>query len=338
MTAALSAETGFRAAYASRSEHTVIGLMSGTSLDGVDAALVRILTGRRGEVTKVDLLAQAALPYSEQMRERVAALCVPERARIDELTYVHFGLSEWYARAVQLVLEQAGASGSGVDVISMHGQTVWHAPVPVDFPVPGGTASVRGTLQIGSAAVVRERTGIPVIWDLRSRDMAAGGESAPLAPFIDAMLFGSRTEGRIVQNIGGIGSATVILAGADAATVYAFDTGPGNMVMDAVATAASGGAERFDPGGAHAAAGRVSLAEVARLMEDPWFARRPPKSTGREVYGAAFVRAFLERTSAGGLTPDDQAATATAFTAESIAAAYRHFLHSAQGPEGLPSP
>jgi len=331
MAAALAGEAGFRAAYASRAEHSVIGLMSGTSLDGVDAALVRIVTDRKGAVARVQLVAQAALPYSDELRRSVAALCVPETARIDDLTYVQFGLSEWYARAVQLVLRSAGAEPSGVDVISMHGQTVWHAPQPRPFPVPGGTAPVKGTLQLGSAAVLRERTGIPVIWDLRSRDMAAGGEGAPLAPYIDALLFGSNAEGRIVQNIGGIGNATVVPAGATADAVYAFDTGPGTMVMDAVAAASSAGAERFDADGRRAAAGTVDAAEVAELMKDPWFARRPPKSTGREVYGESFVGAFLARTAARGLSADDQAATAAAFTAESMAAAYRDFVFPKAG-------
>jgi anhydro-N-acetylmuramic acid kinase len=326
MTAGLAGEAGFRAAYASKADHRVIGLMSGTSLDGVDAALVRISTDSNGAVSRVDLLAHSALPYSEEIRGLVARLCVPDRARIDDLTYVHFGLSEWYARAVALVIRQAGVEASMVDAISMHGQTVWHAPVPRPFPGPGGNVEVKGTLQLGSPAVLRERTGIPVISDFRSRDMAAGGEGAPLAPYIDALLFGSPEEGRVVQNIGGIGNATVVPAGASLQDVFAFDTGPGNMVMDAVAAAASSGDERFDPDGRHAAKGNASLPEVENLMKDPWFARKPPKSTGREVYGAAFVEAFLGRTAARGLSFEDQAATATAFTAESITAAYRDFV------------
>jgi anhydro-N-acetylmuramic acid kinase len=317
-------EVGFRGAYAAKSEHFVVGLMSGTSLDGVDAALVRIVTDARGALSTVDLVAHSSIPYSEEMRQLVAGLCSPRSARIDDLTRVHFGLSEWYARAVALVIQEARFPSSKVDAISMHGQTVWHAPQPRPFPGPEGEISVTGTLQLGSPAVLRERTGIPVISDLRSRDMAAGGEGAPLAPYIDALLFGSRSEGRIVQNIGGIGNATVVPAASTPAGVFAFDTGPGNMVMDAVVAAGTNGAARYDSDGALAARGRVSAMDVVDLMKDPWFARTPPKSTGREVYGAAFVEAFIQRTR--GLSLEDRVATATAFTAESIASAYRDFV------------
>ena len=250
-------ELGFRADYASRAEHLVIGIMSGTSLDGVDAALVRIGTDPAGAVASVKLIAHSYIPYSEAMRTQVARLCSPETARIDDLTYVHFGLSEWYARAVsKLVLRRPDIGADAVDAVSMHGQTVWHAPVPRAFPGPDGDLPVKGTLQLGSAAVLRERSGIPVISDLRSRDMAAGGEGAPLAPYIDALLFGSRTEGRIVQNIGGIGNATVWCHRATQADILAFDTGPGNMVIDAVVTAGTRNAERYDDEGRHGAARR----------------------------------------------------------------------------------
>ncbi len=319
-------ETGFRSAYAARSSHLVIGLMSGTSLDGVDAALVHIETEADGAVTSVRLVEHQYLPYSDGVRARVAALCSPETARIDDLTFVHYGLSEWYARAVSMVIEASGLPVSSIDAISMHGQTVWHAPVAQAFPGPDGDLAVKGTLQLGSAAVLRERTGIPVIADLRARDMAAGGEGAPLAPYIDSILFGSATEGRIVQNIGGIGNATVIPAKATMDMLTAFDTGPGNMLMDAVVIDGTGGAERYDPAGRHGALGKVSEPVVKRLMADPYFSRLPPKSTGREVYGASFARAFIDDTTALGLNFNDRVATATAFTAESIAAAYRDFI------------
>ena len=319
-------EAGFRSAYASKSTHLVIGLMSGTSLDGVDAALVRIDTGPDGDVTSVKLLEHRYLPYSEAMRSRVSALCSPETARIDDLTLVHYGLSEWYAKASLMAIEAAGLSAADIDAISMHGETVWHAPVAQAFPGPDGELPVKGTLQLGSSAVLRERTGIPVISDLRARDMAAGGEGAPLAPYIDSILFGSDAEGRIVQNIGGIGNATVIPAGAAMDMLTAFDTGPGNMLMDAVVIDGTGGAELYDACGRRGAAGTVSEAVVKRLMADPYFSRLPPKSTGREVYGDAFARAFIQETAALGMSLDDRVATATAFTAESIAAAYRDFI------------
>lgn len=151
--------------YAVKSEHLIIGLMSGTSLDGVDATLVRILTNGDASTRSVELLKHSYIPYSEEMRGLVSRLCSVETARIDDLVYAHYGLSEWYAAAVNLVLEEAGLSASAVDAISMHGQTVWHAPIPRAFPGPNGPCPVKGTLQLGSSAVLRERTGIPVIAD-----------------------------------------------------------------------------------------------------------------------------------------------------------------------------
>jgi anhydro-N-acetylmuramic acid kinase len=316
----------FRESYSKKGEHLVIGLMSGTSLDGVDAVLVRIRSASNATGRAVELLKHSYIPYTEAIRKIVADLCTVERARIDDLVFAHYGLSEWYAKAVSLVLEAAGVPASEVDAIGLHGQTVWHAPVPRSFPGPEGELAVKGTLQLGSSAVLRERTGIPVVSDFRARDMAAGGEGAPLAPYIDALLFGSETEGRIVQNIGGIGNATVVPAKAAMSDLAAFDTGPGNMVIDAVVRMGTEGKKRYDEGGALAARGRVDEKLVGKLMADPYFARKPPKSTGREVYGADFSTSFEELAKERGLSFEDMVATATAFTAESIARSYRDFI------------
>lgn len=318
-------ETGFRQAYAIKTEHLVIGLMSGTSLDGVDAVLVRIETEAHA-FKGIELLHHSYLPYSEALRSRVAALCSLTSARIDALVEAHFGLAEWYAEAVKLLLSESRRRASDIDAISLHGQTVWHAPLPTPFPGPEGEFPVKGTLQLGSSSVLRERTGIPVVADLRARDMAAGGEGAPLSPYLDALLFGSPEEGRAVQNIGGIGNVTVIPPGATMGDIFAFDTGPGNMIMDALVLRGTGGRLRFDPDGSIAAQGRVWPEMLEELMADPYFARRPPKSTGREVYGLAFTEALEARFAARGLSFEDGVATATAFTAESIARAYRDFV------------
>ena len=326
--------TAFRGAYAARREHHMVGIMSGTSLDGVDAVVARIRTSADGGLAGVSLVSHAYIPYSDALRRVLGALCTRDGARIDDLTYAHYGLSEWYARAASDAIRASGLGPERIDAISMHGQTVWHAPEPRAFPGPGGAdLAVKGTLQLGSPAVVAERTGLPVIADLRARDMAAGGEGAPLAPYLDALLFGSADEARVVQNIGGIGNATVLPAGAAGqagtrgqAGVTAFDTGPGNMVMDAVVMDGTRGAMRWDDSGGIAARGRVHEAIVEHLMADPYFARMPPKSTGREVYGAPFVRGFLASCAAAGLSFEDRVATATAFTAESIARACRDFI------------
>lgn len=314
-------------AYQSRHEHALIGIMSGTSFDGIDAVLVRIITDERGHIASLAMEGHYSLPYSQELQKRLLALCSPETARIDELVYAHAALAEWYAGAVEGLLGMAGRKAQDVYAICLHGQTVWHAPVPRAFPGPSGQpVAARGTLQIGSAPLLHERTGIPVIYDFRSRDMAAGGEGAPLAPFVDALLFGSLERGRIVQNIGGIGNATVIPAGAGNEAVFAFDTGPGNMVMDELAKRFSNGALAYDKDGLLAARGRVSHELLEPLLEDPYFSRKPPKSTGREVYGAEFAARFAVRGRALGLSDADIIATATAFTAETIVRAYRDFV------------
>ena len=315
-----------RMAYSAKREHFIVGLMSGTSLDGIDAVLTKIETGEDASVSSVSLLAHRYLPYSSEMRTRIGALCAIETARLDDLVYAHFGLGEWYAAIVLDLLAGAGRPASSIDAICMHGQTIWHAPEPRAFPGPTGDLAVKGTLQIGASAVLRERTGIPVISDLRSRDMAAGGEGAPLAPYVDGILFGSRSLGRIVQNIGGIGNATVVPAGSRTADLIAFDTGPGNMLMDAVVHALSKGERRYDPEGTIAAQGKVDEGIVTRLMADPYFRREPPKSTGREVYGHGFAASFMDDSRKSGLSFADQVATATAFTAESIARSYTDFI------------
>ena len=316
--------------YREKREHLLIGLMSGTSLDGADAVLTRIETGGDGSIKKLALVGQASVPYTGELKSILLALCSPETARVDDIVFAHFGLSEWYAAAISELLAIARLGAEKVDAICLHGQTIWHAPVPRLFPAPGGgSIPVKGTLQIGSGAVLRERTGIPVIFDFRSRDMAAGGEGAPLAPYVDALLFGSPSRGRIVQNIGGIGNATVIPAGSKRAGIFAFDTGPGNMIIDELVRRKTKGAEHYDEGGRRARSGKVDDHLVAELMADSYYAKEPPKSTGRELYNAAFVSNLVEAAEKRGLSFEDTIATATAFTAESIARAYRDFIYPA---------
>lgn len=314
--------------YDAKREHYLIGIMSGTSLDGVDAVLTKIVTRDDGSVREASLQGEATIPYSGELRSILLALSSPDKARIDDLVYAHSGLSEWYAAVVGQLLVKTGFSAKNVDAICLHGQTVWHAPKPRAFPAPGGgTLPAKGTLQIGSGALLRERTGIPVIYDFRSRDMAAGGEGAPLAPYVDALLFGSPTRGRIVQNIGGIGNATVIPAGSAREGIFAFDTGPGNMIIDELIRRKTQGAETYDKDGRRGRLGKVDESLVATLMADPYFSREPPKSTGREIYSSAFVSRFIDDARIRGLSFEDSVATATAFTAESIARSYRDFIY-----------
>ncbi|WP_342553851.1 anhydro-N-acetylmuramic acid kinase [Paenibacillus sp. FSL R7-0652] len=314
--------------YRSKREHLVVGLMSGTSLDGTDAALVHIQTDAHGAMQRMELIDFICTPYTNELKEVLIRLCSPETARVDELTTAHFGVSEWYAHSVRQLLDSAGISPQQVDVISMHGQTIWHAPVPSAFPSPSGSRNwnVSSTLQIGESAVVRERTGLPVIGNLRARDMAAGGEGAPLTPFADALMFRSDTEGRLVQNIGGIGNVTVLPAGSSEAGVSAFDTGPGNMVIDALVRHATEGRQHYDPEGSMAAKGTVhpELAEYG--LNDEYFRRQPPKSTGREVYGADYAKRLMEFAAARSLPLEDMLASATWLTAETIVRAVEDFI------------
>ncbi|MGG1658146.1 anhydro-N-acetylmuramic acid kinase [Brevibacillus sp. NRS-1366] len=312
--------------YRTKREHLLIGLMSGTSLDGIDAALVAIRTDAQGEIEDVRLREFFYMPYSDDLREWVMNLCSVETARLDRLTAVHYGLSEWYAHAVQQVMNKAGVTAADVDAVCMHGQTIWHIAGRTPFPGPTGMTEVRASLQIGELSTLAERTGIPVIGNFRARDLAADGEGAPLVPYADYILFRHPQKGRLLQNIGGIANVTVLPAGVGIEKVVAFDTGPGNMIMDQIVQVMTEGRLRYDEGGELAASGSVSQKLLDRLLQDPYYRIQPPKSTGREVYGKAFAQELLQATTQLGLSHADLLATVTALTATSIANAYVQFV------------
>lgn len=312
--------------YRAKRDHLLIGLMSGTSLDGIDAALVAIRTNEEGEIAAVSLREFYYLPYSEQLREWVMNLCSVETARVDQLTAVHYGLAEWYAHAAGQLLDKAGVTASEVDAVCTHGQTIWHIAGRTPFPGPTGMTEVRASLQIGELSTLAERTGIPVVGNFRARDLAADGEGAPLVPYADYILFRHPQKGRLLQNIGGIANVTVLPAGARIEEVVAFDTGPGNMIMDQIVQIATDGKLRYDEGGRLAQAGTVCEPMLARLLQDPYYQMQPPKSTGREVYGRAFARELAAEAGRLGIGSCDLIATVTALTATSIAQAYRHFV------------
>ncbi len=310
-------------AYRSKRVHHVIGLMSGTSLDGVDGVLVEITSDPAGQVTAIRVLDRETLDYSPEVRERVNDLCTPGKADIRDVNAAHAALAHWNAVVVN---ELKARSPFPIDVVGMHGQTVWHEPTGVPFPLPGGSSPVTATLQLSNPQVLSSLTLLPVISDFRSADMAVGGQGAPLAPYIDHLLFAQEGMGVAVQNIGGIGNVTVLARDGGADEIFAFDTGPGNMIIDAVVGWGSEGKLRYDDEGQIAAAGAVDRALLTSLMGDPYFAKSPPKSTGREVYGEAFVTEFIQRALVRGLSYADIVATATAFTARSIVDAYRDFV------------
>jgi anhydro-N-acetylmuramic acid kinase len=290
----------------------VVGLMSGTSVDGIDAAVVDVTW--RDAALHLRLLAYAESPIDEPLRKRIYALFRPETSRIDEVCEVNVLLGEAFARAATLALRQAGVAA---DLIASHGQTVWHEV---------SRGRTRSTLQLAEPSVIAERLGVTTVADFRPRDIAAGGHGAPLASWGDALLFGDPRLNRAVQNIGGIGNVTWVPPGGQWEAMLAFDTGPGNVLIDHAVWRLTGGMQRIDRDGAMANAGRANDLLLAELLSDPYFLQQPPKSTGREVFGAQLVDPVIDRAVAAGLSSSDVVATLTAFTAHSIADQYRRFL------------
>jgi anhydro-N-acetylmuramic acid kinase len=292
-----------------------VGLMSGTSMDGVDAALLE-LGGVPGDVEWA-LLAFRSQPYGDEQRARIKEAV--ERGTPELLTRLHADLGQWLAEAAVTLLLEAGVPASEVGVIGSHGHTVWHIP-----PVRGFRGA---TLQLGDPATIAERTGIDVVSDLRARDMAAGGQGAPLVPYADRILFSREGRARALQNLGGIGNVTWLPPIGSELDVLAFDTGPGNALLDLAAERATGGAQRCDLDGRLAAQGSVDDALLERLRADPFFTLVPPRSTGRERFGHALLDELLaERIPDSEQEWADLLATLTALTARSVGDAYRTWI------------
>jgi len=306
--------------YAATNERLVIGLISGTSADGVDAALVKVIGDKP---KRVETLAFTTLPYPAKIRK--AVLEVSHNGDIETLCWLNFALGELFAEAALKVIEIAGVDRKRVQLIGSHGQTVRHLPPNRKHRTTQSLSRI-GTLQIASPAVIAMKTGIPVVSDFRAKDMAVGGQGAPLVPLVDWLLLRHSRKTRIALNIGGIANLTVLPAKAKANDVLAFDTGPGNMLIDGAVRHFSGGALNYDRNGEWARQGRVDKNLLRWLMSHPFLRQPPPKSTGREMFGDAFLREVLERAKLLGLTERDTVATLTAFTAESIADAIRRFV------------
>jgi anhydro-N-acetylmuramic acid kinase len=293
----------------------VIGLMSGTSADAVDAALVEWPDGPAARPFR--LLAFREEPLPGELQQRIHALAagrVEAGAALRELAVLDVELGERFASVAAAVTAQADLALEDVQAVASHGQTVAHHP------------ELRATLQIGDPSVIAERTGLATVADFRPRDVAAGGEGAPLAPFFHHALMAVPDERRVVLNLGGIANVTGLPAGAAADDVVAFDVGPANALLDGVVSVRSGGRERCDRDGAGARRGRVDPALLARLLDDAYLRRPPPKSTGRERYGLAEAETLA---AAWNGRDEDLLATLVAFTAESVAAACRDFLGGA---------
>ncbi len=293
--------------------------MSGTSADGIDAALTRI--SGYGTATKAELASFLFTPFPPAVREAVLAVAGGRKTCAADFCRLKTLLGGLYAEACLALCRQAGIPTSQVDLVGSHGQTVWHIPQPEDYL--GRT--IAGTLQIGEDSVIAEAMGCPVVGDFRVRDMAAGGQGAPLVPYTEYLLYREEERTVALQNIGGIGNVTVLPAGCALEDVTAFDTGPGNMVMDALVQRLTDGRLTYDKGGRLAAGGTVSKELLAWMLADPYLEKKPPKTTGREVYGEAYVARLLARADGLGVGLQDVLATATRFTAEAIAVGLDRF-------------
>jgi anhydro-N-acetylmuramic acid kinase len=290
----------------------IIGLMSGTSADGIDAVVAEIVT-ERGKF-RAQVLTHLHRPFEPMLRQRILRVCL--HGSVGEICELNFLLGGLFADAALGAIRKANLRPRDITAIGSHGQTIHHLP----------NAQTPSTLQIGEPAVIAERTGITTIADFRVRDMAAGGQGAPLVPFADWALFADRSRPRIVQNIGGIGNLTFLPPRAKLKDVIAFDTGPGNMVIDAIVFALSRRREMYDRDGRWAAQGKVSEKLLAEMMAHPFLKKRPPKTTGREEFGEPFARQVLTSVRRMRLRPADVVATTTAFTVCSIADAYERFV------------
>jgi anhydro-N-acetylmuramic acid kinase len=304
----------------------LVGLMSGTSADGVDAVVVEVETlssGPQAGSLTWELLDFLTVPYDDAVRAEILAVQEGGDRVLERITRLHFILGHLFSDAVEKIAEDAGTPLATIDAVASHGQTVCHFPYFEDAPTGWTSAS---TLQIGEPSVMAERLGIPVVSNFRSRDIAAGGTGAPLVPLVDHLVFSHPERSRLVLNVGGIANVTALRAGGSLEDVMAFDTGPGNMVIDALMGILSDGQKHVDLGGGLARKGAPDKQIATEVLEDPFFSKAPPKAFGREQFGDAFTRAFLERCRAADLSRAAILATGTWLTARAVYDAYDRFI------------
>jgi anhydro-N-acetylmuramic acid kinase len=298
----------------------VLGLMSGTSADGIDIALARI-SGAPPRV-KARLLNHTAVKFPAQVRAEILRVAEQRPITAGELSQLNFRLGQLFADAAKTACKRFRVALSSVDLIGSHGQTIFHQGVPAKY-LGALTAS---TLQIGEAAVIAAQTGVTTVADFRPADMAVDGQGAPLVPYADYLLYSDRKLGRASLNLGGIANVTVIPAGAGREKVLAFDTGPANMLIDALVARFTRGRKKFDDGARMAQAGRAIPGVLDELMRDPYLREVPPKSTGREYYGADYVKRLLTLGRRFGAKPNDLIRCVTIFTALSVVDALNRFV------------
>lgn len=303
--------------------------MSGTSLDGIDAALVKI--SRDEDEIHVEPVHFTSVPFTQELKKEILQLCDPETSRIENVSTMNFVLGELFADAALRVIHESGMKREDILLVSSHGQTIYHQPERVSL---AGYQSA-STLQIGDISVIAERTGIMTVGDFRTRDMAVGGQGAPLVPYADFLLFKEKQLGRVLVNIGGISNITILPKNCSETDVFAYDTGPGNMIIDAFTEWATKGEQSYDKDGALAAKGKVNEPLLAELLQHPYFKQSAPKSTGRELFGIDFAKKLWEKAESLKLSDVDKMATVTEFTAITLAQEISKFVEQAQIKEVL---
>jgi anhydro-N-acetylmuramic acid kinase len=305
-----------------RSERLVVGLMSGTSLDGVDVATARI--SGSGAAVNIQMEGFTHRPYPETLKSALLLNSAPDTSSVLAISQLHARLPRFYADSVRIALQKIGIPVDAVDLIGCHGQTLYHVPEPTDC---AGRATT-STFQIGDPTVLANDLGIPVVGDFRTADMALGGQGAPLVPYFDYVYFTDALETRGLLNLGGIANLTLLPAGGTPDAVLAFDTGPSNMVMDILTQRFFD--QPYDANGRLAADGRRIEPLLDALLADPYFQIAPPKSTGREYFGAPYVDGLIQHPEARSAHPQDLLTTAVALTARSIYQAYQRFIEPVQ--------
>jgi len=294
----------------------VAGLMSGTSADGIDVAIVDI-TAKGQRVVTYDMFS-----YPAVIRKAVLHLCDPQKSRVDDICHYNFLLGRLFAMALIETCQKHKIPLKSIDLVGSHGQTIFHIPSGRRYR----GEMIRSTLQIGEPSVIAEMTGITTVSDFRPRDIACGGQGAPLVPFADYILFNHKRYHRALQNIGGISNVTYLPAGGRLNDILAFDCGPGNMIIDAVVSIITNGRSKYDRNGAIAERGQINDVLLKKFLRHPFFRLLPPKTTGRETFGVAYAQKFYQAGISMGLRQVDIVATATALTATTIADSYRRFL------------
>jgi len=294
----------------------VIGLMSGTSADGVDTALVEI--EGYGINTHVELIKFATYHIPDSIRYSLFQIFPPSTCSLKDVCELNFAIGDVFAESVLRVIEDAGLKTSDVDLIGSHGQTICHLP----------NSTIRSTLQIGEPSVIAFKTGITTVADFRVADVAAGGHGAPLVPYVDFLLLRDSKKTRAIQNIGGISNVTILPANDDLDDVIAFDTGPGNMIIDETMRIITNGQQNYDINGEMASKGVPNPDVLRKLLSHPFIQQTPPKTTGREEFGAHFTRHLIDEARASGVSDIDLVATVTTFTAECIYENYKRFILS----------